>query len=719
MKISSIKKQFSLLTLSLLVIVTSLCSMLFAVSSLASTHPVDSVAVSQQPASLKISTHKGQFVDQYNRTIIYRGINLSGSSKLPYTADCENKTSFCNNVSFVGRPFPLDEADIHFKRLKLWGFNFIRLIVTWEALEHAGPKQYDDEYISYMRQIILKAKTYGFTVLIDSHQDVWSRFTGGDGAPLWTLEKVGFNIENFKATNAALTYNDPNEKIPTMIWPTNYTKLGSATMFSLFFAGNDFAPKTKIDGLPVQDFLQQHYINAFVHLAKAIKDLDNVVGFDVMNEPHPGYIGQENLNNYTHFPLKNLATPTPAQSFALGAGYSVEVANWKVGLLGLEEDGTVTVNENKLSAWAEPSKDVWLENGIWQKDGDKFKLTNKHYFSQINDRKVNFSQDYYVPFLLDFTQAIRAVIPETLMFYENPFISEMPKIDHIENVVNATHWYDQITLIKKRYLSWVTLNLSTGKPVFGSENIDGYLSEKLERVIKHAHYLGDDAPTLVGELGIPFDLSNGAAFEPISQGEWDFSEQNLALDRSLRTMERSAANYSLWNYTPDNSNKHGDLWNGEDLSIFSPDQVDPNIKNDINNGGRALRSAVRPFASAINGYIEKASFDMQTGRYELLFISTPLHKNNVPTIIHLPDLYYQEGFDRELSDGELTATNDPNIWHYFSLNSQTSHQLIIVPKVAMERISERIWWKSIFVSLLFISLLVIFFRRKRIKKNHR
>ncbi|WP_019027214.1 glycoside hydrolase family 5 protein [Colwellia piezophila] len=714
MKITSIKKQFSLLTFSLLVTVASLCSMLFSVSSLASTHAADSVTASQQPASLKISTHKGQFIDQYHRTIIYRGINLSGSSKLPYTTDCKNKTSFCKNVSFVGRPFPLDKADRHFERLQSWGFNFIRLIVTWEALEHAGPKQYDNDYISYIRLIIMKAKTYGFTVLIDSHQDVWSRFTGGDGAPLWTLEKVGFNIDNFKATNAALTYNDPNEKIPTMIWPTNYTKLGAATMFSLFFAGNDFAPKTKIDGIPAQDFLQQHYIGAFVHLAKAIKDLDNVVGFDVMNEPHPGYIGQADLTTYTRFPLKNLATPTPAQSLALGAGYSVEVANWKVGLLGLEQDGTTIVNKDNLSAWTEPAKDVWLENGLWQKEGGKFTLPNEHYFSQINDRKVNFTQDYYVPFLLDFTQAIRAVMPETLMFYENPFTSEMPKIDHLENVVNATHWYDQITLIKKRYLSWVTLNLSTGKPVFGEKDIDSYLSGKLERVIKHAHFLGDDAPTLVGELGIPFDLSNGAAFEKNSQGQWDFSEQNLALDRSLRTMERASANYSLWNYTPDNSNKRGDIWNGEDLSIFSPDQVDPTIKNDINNGGRALRAAVRPFASAINGHIEKTSFDMQTGQYKLQFSSTPLHKNNVPTVIHLPALYYQAGFDSELSDGELTATDDPSIWHYFKSNEQSLHELMIVPTVEMARVSEGIWWKTILVSILFISLLVIFFSRKKL-----
>ena len=151
----------------------------------------------------------------------------------------------------------------------------------------------------------------------------------------------------------------------------------------------------------------------------------------------------------------------------------------------------------------------------------------------------------------------------------------------------------------------------------------------------------------------------GAAFEQKSDGTWDFSEQNLALDRSLRTMERASVNYALWNYTPDNNNARGDIWNGEDLSIFSPDQINSNIRNDINNGGRALRAAVRPFASAINGNIVKTSFEMQTGVFELEFESTEKHDASLPTVIHLPDLYYRDGFDSNLSDGEIKATSNP------------------------------------------------------------
>lgn len=43
------------------------------------------------------------------------------------------------HVSFVNRPFPLQEADLHFQRLARWGCQCLRVLVPWEALEHAGP----------------------------------------------------------------------------------------------------------------------------------------------------------------------------------------------------------------------------------------------------------------------------------------------------------------------------------------------------------------------------------------------------------------------------------------------------------------------------------------------------------------------------------------------------------------------------------------------------
>src|SRR5512133_2737925 len=131
------------------------------------------------------------FKDEYGRTLMLRGVNLGGSSKVPYTPGGATyiREGFFDHqhLSFLGRPLPLAEADEHFSRLREWGLTFLRFLITWEAIEHAGPNVYDEGYLDCMRALVKKAAAYGITMFIDPHQDVWSRFTGGDGAPGWTL----------------------------------------------------------------------------------------------------------------------------------------------------------------------------------------------------------------------------------------------------------------------------------------------------------------------------------------------------------------------------------------------------------------------------------------------------------------------------------------------------------------------------------------------------
>src|SRR4051812_36350995 len=110
------------------------------------------------------------FKDEHGRRLILRGTNLSGSTKVPVSPNgaTYNRDGFYDHraVSFVGRPFPLAEADEHFRRLRAWGMTFLRFLVTWEAVEHAGPGQYDQDYLDYLRAVIKKADEYDITVFI-------------------------------------------------------------------------------------------------------------------------------------------------------------------------------------------------------------------------------------------------------------------------------------------------------------------------------------------------------------------------------------------------------------------------------------------------------------------------------------------------------------------------------------------------------------------------
>ena len=220
------------------------------------------------------------FIDEEGRKVILRGVNLGGSSKVPYiNGSTHIKTNFSDqeNVTFIDRPFPIDEADEHFLRLKNWGFNCLRLLTIWEAIEHKGPGNYDIEYIDYFSKICEIATKYDFYIFIDPHQDVWSRMTSGDGAPGWVFDKVGIDITKLSESDAAITmqHHYP-ENYPQMVWSMNHHRFGAATMFTLFFGGNDFAPNCKIDGIPVQEFYQTHFINSIAELAKTLKDIENI-----------------------------------------------------------------------------------------------------------------------------------------------------------------------------------------------------------------------------------------------------------------------------------------------------------------------------------------------------------------------------------------------------------------------------------------------------------
>jgi hypothetical protein len=107
--------------------------------------PPLSPATGRPTSSSFIHTINSNFVDNYGRTLLLRGVNLSGSSKAPVGRPSYLLNGFwedgeTGDYDFIGRPLELDgTADFHLARLRGWGFNMLRFPVTWEALEHEGP----------------------------------------------------------------------------------------------------------------------------------------------------------------------------------------------------------------------------------------------------------------------------------------------------------------------------------------------------------------------------------------------------------------------------------------------------------------------------------------------------------------------------------------------------------------------------------------------------
>jgi hypothetical protein len=173
-----------------------------------------------------------------------------------------------------------------------------------------------------------------------------------------------------------------------------------------------------------------------------------------------------------------------------------------------------------------------------------------------------------------------------------------------------------------------------------------------------------EVPTLIGEFGIPFDMHTKRAYRT-----GNYRKQILALDASFRAIEANLLHATLWNYTPDNTNAHGDLWNDEDLSVFSRDQQDN--PEDINSGARAPEAFIRPYPIATAGEPLSLSFKWRRARFEFSFRGDS--NITAPTVIYVPSFHYEGGIKIEISDGTYDYLPEEQRLTYTPENADGEH----------------------------------------------
>lgn len=638
-----------------------------------------------------LKTKNEWFIDEKGRTVLLRGVNLGGSSKVPFTPNGAThiKTDFSNHreVSFVGRPFPIKEADEHLSRLKHWGFNCLRFLVTWEAIEHKGPDEYDKEYLDYIEEILKIIESHKFYTFIDPHQDVWSRMSGGDGAPGWTFEKVGLDFTKFDAADAALVMQyryDPNNPMayPLMQWSNNSIRFVNGTMWTLFFGGNDFAPSCKINGVNAQDYLQQHYIGAIKQVALRVKDNPYVIGFDSLNEPEQGWIekkvdgaGTEKLEeNWGH-------SFTPLDAMLTGSGYTRIVGYREIKRLSIKETRKDELNKGEVSCWLKGAEDIWRKEGVWGLDENDLPIIlNNDYFTTKNGKNVDFYNDYLSPFINSYSESIRDVIPDSIIFFESHPIrilkGEKVTFNVPENVVHAGHWYDGVTLGTKRSMIKANYDILTNKIVMGKKNVQTMFINQLSNIKSIAESIHEGIPTLIGEFGLPYDLNKKEGFQKFKTNPDDAWEKHIKLlTMYYNALDSNLLNATQWNYTTDNNNEWGDLWNLEDLSIFSRDQqLDP---NDINSGGRAIEGFCRPRFIYCAGTPVKMEFNFKEKSFNFEFDADTSIKT--PTIIYVPKIQYPNGYEIKVSEGKITKREEKQLI-YIEVEKDGIHTVNIIKK---------------------------------------
>lgn len=613
------------------------------------------------------------FIDLEGRSVLLRGVNLSASSKVPSNPNGAThlQTDFSDHkdVSFVGRPFPIKEADGHFTRLKHWGFNCLRFLVTWEAIEHEGPGKYDKEYLDYIEEILKIAESYGLYTFINPHQDVWSRMSGGDGAPGWTFEKVGLDFAKFNASEAAFIMQyryDPNnpKAYSPMYWTGNENRLANGTMFTLFFGGKDFAPLCQIDGVNAQDYLQNHFFDAMKQIAIRVKDNPQVLGFDTLNEPNPGWIEKlvdgSNIKGFKD--ILGYAF-TPIDAMLTGAGYTRSIGFHEIKRFGIKETKCDDLNPNNILAWFDGVEPIWKREGVWDLDdnGEPVILKNDYFMSK-NGKKINFSEDYLSPYIFKFTEAIRSVMPESIMFIEGSF-EKLLRGEDIpfkipKNSVNASHWYDVATIGTKRPMLKANYDPIAEKPIVGKKNVQSMFIRHLGMIKELSITKWGRVPTIIGEFGLAFDINNKSAYKNFKTEPDTAWETHInALTMYYNALDRNLLNSTQWNYTPDNTNEWGDQWNLEDLSIFSKDQqLNP---NDINSGGRAIKGFCRPHFIRCAGIPLKMEFNIKDGTFYFEFDGKT--SITAPTILFIPKIQYPNGYDIRVSEEDIEENKEKQL----------------------------------------------------------
>ena len=217
-----------------------------------------------------------QIVDARGRQVLLRGVNVDGLVDY-YRPDLRISYPI-DPARYARGACPADDPRVEgvvlcmrdFRQMRALGYDAIRLNLSWSLLE-PNPGRIDGRYIDRIAQVVGWARSAGIYVILDMHQDAWSKYLystaadhctapyqpirGYDGAPRWA------SIH----TQPVCALNGTRELDPAV-----------EEDFARFFHDAK-AP----DGVG----LREHFTAAVVALAKRFHNDPTVAGYDLWNEP--------------------------------------------------------------------------------------------------------------------------------------------------------------------------------------------------------------------------------------------------------------------------------------------------------------------------------------------------------------------------------------------------------------------------------------------------
>jgi endoglycosylceramidase len=196
----------------------------------------------------RLRVRDGRLTDGRRREITLRGVNTRANGIF--------------DVTFDDGRLPLEDIPIFdagdAERMQAFGFNLLRLPINWSALEPM-PGVYDGSYLDRIAAVVDACGAHGIVVLLDFHQDAFSKEIGQDGAPRWVLDRL-LGPGNYPYLGGPLI-------------DLNARRLAPATLdaFRRFFNN--------------EQNIQATFAAAVGAVARRFRRSRDVLGYELMNEP--------------------------------------------------------------------------------------------------------------------------------------------------------------------------------------------------------------------------------------------------------------------------------------------------------------------------------------------------------------------------------------------------------------------------------------------------
>src|SRR5215211_4330974 len=230
------------------------------------------------------------FNDDQGRHLLFRGVNFASRAKLaPYLPIAPLETK---NLSQLNLKEEIKSVEPELDRLKDLGFNIVRLLISWKAIEPRPNTNVDEllpegkQYLTCVKEIIDELYARNLYVFLDFHQDIAHERYGGDGFPDWAL-----------ATDIEHELPEPSN-LQDKKWMIKYVTNKSLKKTLTSFWRNDLTNtegENKLEHFPVRTHLEKT-IGQTARFFRSLNDGAGhpaILGIEPFNEPNPAGLPKE------------------------------------------------------------------------------------------------------------------------------------------------------------------------------------------------------------------------------------------------------------------------------------------------------------------------------------------------------------------------------------------------------------------------------------------